>query len=210
MCFICQKFWHHQANFKAKAKCGVCSKAYETEVCIKAHKDGQRDTIAKCLNCAKRHRAWSLACSARMQALLKRQEQAKKCPDFVPPPPGTYVWGQNKTPRPPKRKKTPPQPKPDTSNTEELPRVASGRKKNQRKKDSQVDENLFFDEKDMTPVECCSFCSSNSLVEDQWGGREGNDSNDSDCCSPEGEEAGSIQTKSEPRSSPSYHHKTML
>ncbi|XP_069985918.1 uncharacterized protein [Penaeus vannamei] len=57
-CFTCQKFGHHQANCKAKAKC----------VCSKAHKDGQKDTTAKCPNCAKRHHAWSLASSARKQS----------------------------------------------------------------------------------------------------------------------------------------------
>jgi len=165
-CFTCQKFGHHQANCKAKAKCGVCSEAHETEVCIKAHKDGQKDTTAKCPNCAKKHHAWSLACSVRKQAVIKKQELAKKRPDFVPAPPGTYVWGQNKkqnkkekTPRPPKRKESPPQRKLDTSNREEFPELASGKttKKNQREKGSKstamvppVDDNLFFDEKDMT------------------------------------------------------------
>ena len=35
-CFKCQKYGHHQANCTAKPKCGVCSKAHNTEVCIKA------------------------------------------------------------------------------------------------------------------------------------------------------------------------------
>ena len=92
-CFKCQKYGHHQANCWAKAKCGVCSRPHSTEVCLRAHKDGTRNTVAKCPNFAKSHHAWSRACSARKQAAQKSLETATKQSDFVPAPPGTFVWG---------------------------------------------------------------------------------------------------------------------
>lgn len=83
----------------------------------------------------------SLACSVRTQAALGRQELAKKRPDFVPAPKGTYVWGQKKgenTPRSPKRKATPLQKVLVASNQKKFPRLASGRKNNQRRKGSKT------------------------------------------------------------------------
>ena len=156
-CFKCQKYGHHQANCTAKPKCGVCSKAHNTEVCLTAHRE-KKETTAKCPNCAKRHHAWSLTCSVRKQAALKRQEVAEKRPDFIPAPPGTYVWGRKKSekaPQPPKRKEAAPQPTPEVSNTTEFPEMPKPKKKPKKKaskkasKPSSGDDDLF-DEADMT------------------------------------------------------------
>ena len=123
------------------------------------NKEEKKDTTAKCPNCAKRHHAWSLACSVRKEAALKRQEVAKKRPDFVPAPPGTYVWGRNKSEkasRPPKRKEAAPQPKPEISDNQEFPQVKQVQR-NHRKKGSNSTtrsppdpEDMFFDEGDMS------------------------------------------------------------
>ena len=48
-CFTCQKFEHHQANCKAKAKCGVCSEAHETGVYKGAQRwpEGHNSQVSK-------------------------------------------------------------------------------------------------------------------------------------------------------------------
>ena len=37
-CFKCQRYGHHQEHCRATAKCGICSKAHLTEVCLSKFK----------------------------------------------------------------------------------------------------------------------------------------------------------------------------
>lgn len=80
----------------------------------------------------------------------------KKRTDFVPAPPGAYIWGPNKrerVPLLPKRKNVANQPTPVASNKKKFPALASLQNKNQRKKslkNTTRNNQILFDRKDMS------------------------------------------------------------
>ncbi|XP_045116126.1 uncharacterized protein LOC123507382 [Portunus trituberculatus] len=101
-CYRCQRFGHHQANCSRPSVCGICSGLHETRQCLTRYKVKQVVTH-KCPNCGQGHHAWNTAFPARQQRVVQgRVRQVQWVQDqqraaMTPAPPGTFVWGQQRS-----------------------------------------------------------------------------------------------------------------
>ncbi|MPC40424.1 RNA-directed DNA polymerase from mobile element jockey [Portunus trituberculatus] len=107
-CFRYQRFGHHQANYSRPSVCGICSGRHETRQCLTRYKAKQVVTN-KCPNCGEGHHALNPACPARQRRVVQgRVRQVQWVLDqqratMSPAPPGTFVWGQQRSPPPPRQ-----------------------------------------------------------------------------------------------------------
>lgn len=77
-CSKCQRFDHHVSKCRSNPRCGVCSEAHLTEICINKIKAGTRPP-AKCPNCNMGHHAWNPYCRERRKRLnLPTEESTSK------------------------------------------------------------------------------------------------------------------------------------
>ena len=101
-CYRCQELGHGISRCRNPVRCGVCSGSHETRQCIEKLK-AKESVTPKCPNCQGEHHAWNKACPARLAKVDKAMEgQAKWVQTHCEAPPGTFVWGsQRSSPAPP-------------------------------------------------------------------------------------------------------------
>ncbi|KHJ32722.1 putative zinc finger cchc-type protein [Erysiphe necator] len=63
-CFNCQKYGHVAKVCSAAPKCGSCAGEHNTRIC-----PGKQDV--RCINCARKHKAWDQICPVRIAAKAK-------------------------------------------------------------------------------------------------------------------------------------------
>ena len=82
-CYRCQRWGHFSSRCKNQERCGVCSGAHPSRVCLDKHHRCET-TQAKCPNCGNGHHAWNLRCPERLKRLPRQPMKQKVVQTVVP------------------------------------------------------------------------------------------------------------------------------